>query len=201
MMTGAHLQEQTRKVFWGELAPCDHVLQIYDEDKVFLDSLQGFICEGLDAGEAVIIIATASHREEMSRRLTLAGHDVDGLAASDRYIALSAQDTLDQFMVRGAPDEARFRRTINGVVERARRGGRGVRAFGEMVALLWARGNRASTVQLELMWNDLLRSQRFPLFCAYPRVGFTQEISSAIHAVCEAHTRIFGESQARAAGA
>ena len=177
------------KVFWGELAPCEHVLQIYDEDAPFMDSLQGFVSEGLERGESVIVIATASHREEMSRRLARAGHDVEALAAADRYIALSAQDTLDQFMVRGAPDVDRFRRTIKAVIERARRGGRPVRAFGEMVALLWARGNRAATVQLELYWNDLLRTERFPLFCAYPRVGFTQEISSAIHAVCEAHTR------------
>ena len=177
------------KVFWGELAPCEHVLQIYDEDAPFMDSLQGFIAEGLERGESVIVIATASHREEMSRRLSLAGHDVEALAAGDRYIALSAQDTLDTFMVRGTPEVERFRRTIKSVIERARRGGRPVRAFGEMVALLWARGNRAATVQLELYWNDLLRSERFPLFCAYPRVGFTQEISSAIHAVCEAHTR------------
>ena len=177
------------KVFWGELTPCDHVLQIYDEDAPFMDSLQGFVVEGLERGESVIVIATASHRKEMSRRLAMAGHDVEALAADDRYIALSAQETLDKFMVRGAPDVERFRRTIKAVIERARRGGRPVRAFGEMVALLWARGNRAATVQLELYWNDLLRTERFPLFCAYPRVGFTQEITSAIHAVCEAHTR------------
>ena len=183
-------QTAPARVFWGELAPCEHVLQIYDEDAVFLEHLQGFVCEGLDAGEAVIIIATASHREELARRLELAGYDIEALAEDSRYIALSAQDTLDRFMDRGAPDEARFRRVIGDVITRARAGDRKVRAFGEMVALLWARGNRSATVMLELLWNDMLRSERFPLFCAYPKAGFTQELSAAIHAVCEAHTRL-----------
>ena len=40
------------KVFWGELAPCEHVLQIYDEDAPFMDSLQGFVGEGLARGES-----------------------------------------------------------------------------------------------------------------------------------------------------
>jgi MEDS: MEthanogen/methylotroph, DcmR Sensory domain len=189
---GIRTGEPANKVFWGELSPCDHVLQIYDDDSAFLDSLRGFLADGLDAGESVVVIATASHRQELARRLEQVGHDIAALSAQDRYISLSAQDTLDQFMVRGLPDEQRFRTVIGDVITRARGGNRKVRAFGEMVALLWARGNRAANVHLELIWNDLLRSQRFPLFCAYPRIGFTQEISSAIHAVCDAHTRVIG---------
>ena len=30
-------------VFWGELSPCDHVLQIYDNDRVLLSTLAGFV--------------------------------------------------------------------------------------------------------------------------------------------------------------
>jgi hypothetical protein len=140
----------------------------------------------------VIVIATLPHRNELRERLLRDGIDVDTAARNQRYIALSAQDTLDCFMVAGMPDETLFRIAIGDVIGRARRAGRDLRAFGEMVALLWAGGNRAGAVRLEQLWNQLLGNERFPLFCAYPRLGFGREFSSAVHHVCASHTRVFG---------
>ena len=37
------------EVFWGEIAPCEHLVQIYEESGVFLDSLEG-IRRGRAAG-------------------------------------------------------------------------------------------------------------------------------------------------------
>jgi hypothetical protein len=39
-------------VFWGEITPCEHSVQIYDDDAVFLDALEGFIAGGLRKGDA-----------------------------------------------------------------------------------------------------------------------------------------------------
>lgn len=50
-----------------------------------------------------------------------------------------------------------------------------VRAFGEMVALLWAEGNHGGAIRLEELWNDLQNSHSFALFCAYPMNGFGGE--------------------------
>jgi hypothetical protein len=179
-------------VFSGDLAPTDHVLQVYADEESFLDMLEAYVGEGLAAGEGVIVIATASHRAALARRLTEAGFDLEQAVADDRYLALSAQDTLDRFMVEGSPDGRKFENVVSGILERARRGGRQVRAFGEMVALLWARGNRAATVRLEQLWNGVQREEKFPLCCAYPRFGFTPGSSQSVQALCAAHTRIFG---------
>lgn len=181
-----------KEVVWSELPRCDHVLHIYDDDAGFLDHVQTFIEEGLTADESVIVIATASHRKTLEHRLAYSGTDIGTAAREGRYIALSAQETLDRFMVRGSPDEERFNETIMGVVERARASGRNVRAFGEMVALLWARGNHAGTVRLEYLWNKLLCSQHFPLFCAYPSRTFHSEVSPSVETICAAHTRVVG---------
>ena len=179
------------RIAWGELAPCEHVLQIYNDDSTFLDAIEGFAVEGLEAGESVVVLATASHREGIVRRLADAGVDVDRAIAEDRLLALSAQETLDRFMLRGSPDETLFEMVIGEVLERARGGSdRKVRAFGEMVALLWARGNQPAAVRLEYLWNRMLKRERFPLFCAYPRFGFTEELVLSVDAVCKAHTRI-----------
>jgi hypothetical protein len=75
-------------------------------------------------------------------------------------------------------------------VRRASARGRRVRAFGEMVALLWAQGNAAATVRLEYLWNRVCKLERLPLFCAYPKAGFTQEASASLAEICAAHSRI-----------
>ena len=45
---------------------------------------------------------------------------------------------------------------------------RKVRAFGEMIALLWARGDRAATLWLEQLWHELCQTQEFSLFLRIP---------------------------------
>src|SRR5688500_19228341 len=55
---------------------------------------------------------------------------------------------------------------------------RSVRAFGEMVAVLWANGHNGATVRLEHLWHAFCQSEAFSLFCAYPKTGFTQDAST-----------------------
>ncbi len=71
-------------------------------------------------------------------------------------------------MVDGAPDPSRFSDAVGSLVAEAAAGGRRVRVFGEMVALLWEAGNVAATLRLEELWNDLGEDQAFSLLCAYP---------------------------------
>jgi hypothetical protein len=56
--------------------------------------------------------------------------------------------------------------TVSGLLARARANGRRVRAFGEMVALLWEQGHHSATVRLEPQWGSFCRRETFPLFCA-----------------------------------
>jgi hypothetical protein len=32
-------RERGARIFWGEIAPCDHLVQIYEEEGAFLDAL------------------------------------------------------------------------------------------------------------------------------------------------------------------
>ena len=176
-------------VFWAEMSPCEHLVQIYDTDGGFLDTLEAFVSDGLRKGESVIVIATLPHLGSLKTRLRRAGLDVAELQSRDQFVCLDAEETLEMFMLDGWPDERRFFRLINGLMACARRDGRKVRAFGEMVALLWARGNFAATHRLEKLWHQLCSVETFPLLCAYPRSGFTQDVSSSIVEICAAHSR------------
>src|SRR5688572_6163487 len=145
--------KSSAEVFWGEIAPCEHMVQIYEQADRFLDSLEGFVAGGLRAGEGVVIIATPLHRLAMQERLSALGFDL-GLARNEgRYIDLDAEETLARFMHDGWPDENLFSWLVADVLAQAGKGGRRVRAFGEMVALLWANGHNGATVHLEHLWH------------------------------------------------
>src|SRR5688572_27595416 len=106
------------------MAPTEHSIQIYSNDEVFLDTLDGFVGGGLQAGESVIVITTAAHRLALEKRLKARGIDIAAAGASDQYIALDARESLSTFMVDDWPDEALFRRFVGELLSRAHRGGR-----------------------------------------------------------------------------
>ena len=176
--------------FWGEIAPCQHFLQLYEQEGAFLDTLEDFVARGLRAGEAVIVIATRSHLGALDLRLHAQGLDPVAAAMAGQYIPLDAAETLSKFMSDGWPDEQRFRAVVRGLLERARVGGRRVRAFGEMVAIMWARGEPAATVRLEHLWHQLCAAEDFALLCAYPRSGFTQDMQLSMDQICAAHSQV-----------
>jgi hypothetical protein len=177
------------EVFWGEIAPSEHLVQIYPNDSVFLDTLEGFVSGGLQVGESVVVIATPEHLDALNERLTAAGIKLDELIQRDQYIALDADRTLKKFMFRGWPDDILFASVVGDLLKRASAGGRRVRAFGEMVALLWTDGHTGATVRLEHLWHQLCQQKGFSLFCAYPRIGFTQDADMSIREICAAHSK------------
>ena len=178
--------------FWGEMAPCDHIVQIYEDDDGLIDALEGFVGGALEGSEAAIVIATPQHRQALDRRLQARGLDLDAARGADRYIALDADETLQRFMRNHWPDDERFEAVVLELLQRAGRGGRRVRAFGEMVALLWAKGYHGATVRLEHLWAQVCRRRGLALFCSYPRAGFTTRDSVvSINQICAAHSRLF----------
>jgi hypothetical protein len=179
------------RVFWGEIAPSDHIAHFYDNDESFLIVLAGFIAEGLENGESTIVIATPQHLSGLEALLVNAT-DLPGALAENRYVALDAEEALASFMRDGNPDEELFAEMVSSLLRRSSEGGRRVRAFGEMVALLWAKGNRTATVRLEFLWNDFCKKYGFCLLCSYPKAGFTTDPYQAVADICAHHSRHLG---------
>lgn len=175
------------ETFWCEVGGHSHVVQIYESDDALLSLLEDFVVGGIVAENAVIIIATKEHLQALEQRLRSYGLDVDGLYASGQYITLDGHETLSEFMVNGLPDYDLFTETVNRILGRVRFTGRKVRAFGEMVALLWEQGNRQGMMQLEQFWNHLFEKEAFPLLCAYPRHKFAENGDITLKDVCKAH--------------
>ncbi len=176
---------------WSKLSESEHFVQFCETDAYLINSVSKFIGTGLMAGDAVIVLATNSHRAGFEERLKEEGLVVDVARAHGQYISLDAAATLPQIMVDGLPEPGRFARVIGGLLAQAARGGRQVRIFGELVALLWLDGNRAGAIHLEKLWNDLASTSAFSLFCAYPMQGFDREMyGEEFTAICRQHERV-----------
>ncbi|MFP5234837.1 MAG: MEDS domain-containing protein [Acidobacteriota bacterium] len=184
-------KDNSTGIFWGEIAPCQHVAQIYANDDALLNNLTPFIAEGLRLGEAAIVIATPAHVADLQKRLMAMDVDLTAAVLDDLLLTVDAETILSQFMLKQWPVEELFFALIGDLLKRAGAERRKVRAFGEMVALLWERGDTAATVHLEYMWEDLRRRHPVTLFCAYPKAGMTKVPEESMAEICAAHARVF----------
>ena len=177
---------------WAIVGHTEHFVQFYEHEYVLLEAVSGFVGAALRAKEAAVVLATPAHRKEVERRLLATGLDVAAEQDAGRFVSLDAVDLLAQFMVDGSPDAARFNEVIGGIIANAGRGGRHVRAFGEIVALLVAAGNESAAIRLEGLWNELQhRTGAFSLFCAYPMDTLGEEsLGEAVRQVCAEHSQV-----------
>jgi hypothetical protein len=119
--------------------------------------------------------------------------DLAEAARSGLYRALDARDTLHALMPDGELDPDRFEQVIGTVIKAAGQGGHPVRAYGEMVSLLWDDGLVNAAVQLEEMWNQLARRHPFSLLCSYPAASVLGDARPGeLAAVCHLHGAVAG---------
>jgi PAS domain S-box-containing protein len=185
---------------WDDITPHEHFVQFYEEDSSLLSSVSEFLANGFAKGESGIVIATKEHREGLRALFERKGIEIDGGADAPRLIMLDAAETLAQFMVNGIPDAALFEESVGALVSEIAGLRTGIRAFGEMVAVLCDDGNSKGAILLEELWNALGKKHRFALFCAYPISQFGGETDGEPFAhICKSHSRVIpAESYSRA---
>jgi signal transduction histidine kinase len=176
-----------------------HLVQFYETVEFLARVVTDFIVEGLDADEPIVVIATEPHRRAFRAGLERRGLDPERLLASGRLTLIDAHELLTTLMVDEAPDRGRFMSSIDGLLTAAAGDdGRRVRAFGEMVDLLWQEGNRSGAVALEELWNELAERRSFTLLCAYVVGGLYKVGAPDLHDVCAAHDDVGAPERARA---
>ncbi|MDX6226066.1 MAG: hypothetical protein QOE64_2442 [Frankiales bacterium] len=142
-----------------------HTVSFYDDASAHVRSLQDLVRTGLDAGHAVIIIATQPHRDGIDLGL---GPRHAQAVADGALVMLDAEETLASFTVGGRVNRRLFRERVGSLIQDCLQRFPAVDAYGEMVALLWDRDEVEAALELETMWNGLHRSLPFKLHCAYP---------------------------------
>jgi len=168
-----------------------HVVQFYGRDEELTERVTEYLLGALASGGVAIVIATPEHRHEFETRLAQAGVDLAAARDDGSYLARDAAQTLSELMAAGKLDGAAFDRVIGTVIAAAGAGGRPVRAFGEMVALLWDDGLVSAAVRLEAMWEELGGKHPLSLFCGYRTDAVTRDMD-AFAEVCRLHGEIVG---------
>ena len=169
------------KTFLESAPPAGHAVQVYSELDELAASVGGFLDAGLGVGEPALVIASARHWDAFAAELGRRGHDPDALQAEGLLDSRDADETLAAFMDGDVPSAERFEEVVGGILDEiaGRFPGKTVRAFGEMVDLLFQCGNRAAAAALEELWNRALESRRCALLCAYELDVFDLEAQTS----------------------
>jgi len=173
-----------------------HEAGFYSDDASFLEAFTQFIGAALKAGNAVIVVATESHRDRLRPRLRAQGLDIGAAIKQGRYISLDAADTLSTFMVNDQPDPVQFSKVAGDLIVGAAKAAKGERprvaACGECAPLLWAQGNAEAAVRLEHLWDGIAKTYDVDVFCGYTLGSSQGGIGSHVfQRICAEHSAVY----------
>lgn len=166
--------------------PSEHAVHFYSRDEDLCAKVAEFLLDGLRDHERVLILATAGHWADIARRVSSA----IGAAALDRAIAdndVTFQDAdavVDAITTNGVVDRERFRAMITAALTPL---APPVRVFGEVVALLAARGRFDDAIAIEALGDHLAHTAHVQVLCAYDLRHFDSPAATA--RVANAHDR------------
>jgi hypothetical protein len=158
--------------------PKDHIVQLYQDEQFLNRAVCRFAAAALAHGEGVILVPTAAHWEAFCPRLEAEGVDIKAAQAQGQLTVVDADELLPSFMGEKMPDAPVFLGLAGEVVTRARDRNRypKVRWWGEMVNVLWERGNAAASMALEDLFDQLAHEQEIAIFCSFLMDNFDGEV-------------------------
>lgn len=162
----------------NDAGPKDHIVQLYQDEQFLNRAVCRFAAAALAHGEGVILVPTAAHWEAFCPRLEAEGVDIKAAQAQGQLTIVDADELLPRFMGETMPDAPLFLGLAGEVVGRARGGNRypKVRWWGEMVNVLWERGNAAASMALEDLFDQLAHEQEIAIFCSFLMDNFDGEV-------------------------
>jgi MEDS: MEthanogen/methylotroph, DcmR Sensory domain len=169
---------------WGGLlasaGPRDHIVQLYQDQEFLNRAVCRFAASAIANGEGVILVPTAEHWQAFRPRLEAEGVDTNAAQACGQLTVVDADELLPRFMRDAMPDAPVFLGLAADVIAKARDAGRypKVRWWGEMVNLLWERGDVAASMQLEDQFDRLAHEHQIAIFCSFVMDNFNGEVHS-----------------------
>ncbi|HXC26741.1 MAG TPA: MEDS domain-containing protein [Stellaceae bacterium] len=167
---------------WDQLlahaAPQDHIVHLY-QDQDFLNRVVcRFAAAALANGEGVILVPTVAHWEAFRPRLEAEGVDIEGAQNSGQLNIVDADELLPRFMQQTMPDGPIFLGLAGEIIAKTRSAGRfsNVRWWGEMVNVLWERGDVAASMNLEDLFDRVSREQNIAVFCSFLMDNFNGDV-------------------------
>jgi hypothetical protein len=161
-----------------DAAPRDHIVQLYQDQHFLNRAVCRFAAAALANGEAVILVPTLAHWNAFRPRLEAEGVDVKAVQGRGQLTVVDADELLPRFMREAMPDAPMFLGLAADVIARARGAGcyPKVRWWGEMVNVLWERGDVAASMNLEDLFDQLAHGHDIAIFCSFLMDNFKGEV-------------------------
>jgi hypothetical protein len=162
----------------ADAGPCDHVVQLYQDEDFLSRAVCRFAGGALANGEGIILVPTLTHWNAIRPRLEAEGVDVKAARERGQLTVVDADECLPRFMRNSMPDSSIFLGLAADVIGQARAGVRyeKVRWWGEMVNVLWERGNAAASMNLEDQFDQLAKKHDIAIFCSFLMDNFNGEV-------------------------
>jgi CheY-like chemotaxis protein len=171
-----------------------HGVYFYEDAPSLSHTVASFIGEGLVTDQPAVLIATASHSAAIREQLTAMGVDAEGRIEQGELLMLDADEVLHCFMVDELPNAGRFKETMTPIIDRAAGSRkRMVRAYGEMVDVLWRNNREAAAVSLEILWNQLIARRKCSLLCGYSLDAIGK--GGGYNRICDQHSHVHLEDR------
>src|SRR5438270_12264 len=177
-VTGGSDEREPWSGVLSSAGPRDHIVQLYQDQHFLNRAVCRFAAAAISNGEGVILVPTRAHWEAFRPRLESEGVDVKAAEQRGQLTIVDADNLLPTFMHVGMPDSPVFMGLAQNVVSQVRGDGRyqKVRWWGEMVNILWERGEVAASMQLEDLFDQLSDRENIAIFCSFPMDNFDGDV-------------------------
>ncbi|PYX36790.1 MAG: hypothetical protein DMG81_15405 [Acidobacteria bacterium] len=144
--------------------PHRHEAHFYSNDDFLLDGFTQCIVTALNAGSAVVVFASESHRNMLISTLQASGIDMAAAINQRRYVPLDAVDILSPTPVV---------------------------ACGGLAPVLLSQGKPESAIRLEQLWDQVVKRYGFDTICTYSRNSFESEQDRDVfQRICGLHSSV-----------
>jgi DNA-binding NarL/FixJ family response regulator len=168
-----------------------HRADLYSDDQTLTDHAGLFIGKALYSGNAAIVIASPSHRNQLLRSLKSYDLDLEGIFQQGRYIALDASEMLSKILSNESIDRNRFLDLYDALVEKAKIKHLHVAIFGECAPFLLARGLPEAAIQMEKLGSEIVSRYNVELLCGYSRSGLQElKFGTIYQQICAEHSSL-----------
>ncbi len=177
--------------FPEKLKAHDHLVQFYDGEEFLLKTVINFIAPALLCGEGVVLIATEQHLRILKSSLQELQLPPEEFIEMGQLKMLDAEFILKQIMSHDQIDPVKFDAVVGGLLVEIGPRYETIKAFGEMVNVLWQQGRHIAAHELEKLWNSCLENKNVTLLCAYSMDALCEEKDGVSFIdICNCHSHV-----------
>ena len=163
-----------------------HEAYFFQTDDALIQRLTRVVCESLTDNRFAMLFLTREHNEALVTALRACGIDVENAVRESRLRLLDARALRDRLLDGSVINQQRFDEAFDKLLSEGISSGKEITVCGEIVNLLWHEGHREAALQLEKLWDDVLRRHHLHIFCTYESPGAESD-TTAFKAVSQYH--------------